>query len=177
MRLTNYIRDAYIRSVMQDVPKKEFDEEIRSLVSKDLISQLPIEIKTIWEANKLRGWLEPSTAYFGESSIGVTYPCDRSDRWNRPAPKLTPAGKKAFDKLDSEYVQQKKTLKELEDKVKGAAYGCKTREQLAKLIPEFEKYLPEDEPAAIKTLPIVANTMSDFVKAGWPKDKKAKGTK
>jgi hypothetical protein len=45
-----------------------------------------------------------------------------------------------------------------------------TRKALVDLLPEFEKYLPADEAKAIASLPAVANVLSDFVKAGWPKN-------
>ena len=46
---------------------------------------------------------------------------------------------------------------------------CKTRAALAAALPEFEKYLPADEPKALRSLPSMANVASEFVKAGWPK--------
>ena len=52
-----------------------------------------------------------------------------------------------------------------------AAMSCTTRKALANLLPEFEQYLPEDTPAAIRSLPAIANIVADFSKAGWPKDK------
>ena len=51
------------------------------------------------------------------------------------------------------------------------ALGASTRKGLADALPEFEKYLPADEPAAVRSLPVVANVVADFVKAGWPKGK------
>jgi hypothetical protein len=41
-------------------------------------------------------------------------------------------------------------------------------------LPEFEKYLPEDEAQAVRALPVVTNVVADFVKAGWPTKKAQK---
>lgn len=58
-----------------------------------------------------------------------------------------------------------------------AISACTTRKQAAEVLPEFEKYLPEDEPKALRTLPALANVAADFVKAGWPKNAKKGGAK
>ena len=42
------------------------------------------------------------------------------------------------------------------------------------MLPEFEKYLPADEQKALRSVPVVANLVADFTKAGWPKDKAAR---
>ena len=39
-------------------------------------------------------------------------------------------------------------------------------------LPEFAHYLPAEDAPAGRSLPVVANLVTDFVKAGWPKDKK-----
>lgn len=36
-------------------------------------------------------------------------------------------------------------------------------------MPEFAKYLPEADKAPDRSLPVVANVVSEFTKAGWPK--------
>ena len=72
---------------------------------------------------------------------------------------------------------RKKRLKDLRDKLTGAINACTTRKQAAEAIPEFEKYLPADEPKALRSLPALANVAADFVKAGWPKGQKAARTK
>ena len=43
------------------------------------------------------------------------------------------------------------------------------REALAAMLPEFEKYLPSETPALDRTVPAVANVVTDFMRAGWPK--------
>ena len=74
---------------------------------------------------------------------------------------------------DSAEKEQEGIRASLKSQLKSAAHSVTTRKALAALLPEFEKYLPADEAAACKTLPVVQNIVADFAKAGWPKGKKA----
>lgn len=65
-------------------------------------------------------------------------------------------------------------MENLQTRLKGVAYACTTRKQLEEALPEFSSYLPEEEAKAAKNLPAVANVLSDFVKAGWPKSNNGK---
>jgi hypothetical protein len=69
-----------------------------------------------------------------------------------------------------ELANQVEKRKELRSKLQATADAVTTRKALIDLLPEFEKYLPADEAKAVATLPAVANVLSDFVKAGWPKN-------
>lgn len=84
---------------------------------------------------------------------------------------LKPEALSKITVLGDEALAQKRRRKDLEAKLSAAAESCTTRKALADLLPEFAKYLPEDEAAACKTLPAVANIVADFTKAGWPKAK------
>lgn len=168
MRLTNTLRDAFIRAAMQDVPRIDHKEEIRKLVIADLVSQMPAKIQAIWKDNELRQYLK--TDYNTYGNVSINYPSYKSTyEYNKP--KLTPEAQQKVDALASEAKVSDTQFKALETKLKGAAYACTTRKQLAELLPEFEKYLPADEGKAIKSnLPAVANLVADFTKAGWPKN-------
>ena len=52
MQLMNYMRDAFISAVMQDVPSIDHTEAIRKLVYEDLVSQLPPEVKKVYLNDK-----------------------------------------------------------------------------------------------------------------------------
>ncbi|CAB5151251.1 hypothetical protein UFOVP148_31 [uncultured Caudovirales phage] len=176
MQLMNYMRDAFISAVMQDVPSVNHTEEIRKLVNQDLINQLPPDVKKVWNNPDLRAYVCSTYSSFGTSKISVAHPTNEPDRWNRPNPKLTDKAQEQLTKLDTEQVSQTKLRRELEAKIKAVAYACNTRKQLADALPEFQKYLPEDREKAMRALPVVANVVTDFVKAGWPKTQtKAKG--
>lgn len=171
MKLTNLIRDAFIKGAMNDVPSKaDNSEQIRKLVLDDMVSKLPAPVRSLWDDKNHRHWLK--TDYNSYGGVSVLYPCvQQYNSWNKP--KLSPVVQAQVDLLEAEAKQDKETRSALEAKLKAAAYGCTTRKQLVELLPEFEKYLPEDSAKATRTnLPAVANLLSEFTKAGWPKNKK-----
>lgn len=168
MKLTNVIRDSFIRAAMQDVPSKaDNTEKIRSLVLSDMVNRLPEDVKKVWNNLATRHYLK--TDYNTYGGVSVNYPAEQqSNSWNKPA--LSSVVKDLVDALALENQQNVEALEKLRIKLKAAAYGCTTRKQLVELLPEFEKYLPADEAKAIKSnLPSVANLVSEFSKAGWPK--------
>lgn len=167
MKLTNTIRDAFIRAAMDDVPKIAYDDQQRKLITDDAIAQLPPKVRAIYNDTNLRYYLNTNYAYKFSS---VNVPCVSSDKY---APKEITL--KEYDRLQALKEAQETSLTVLRNKLRGCAYACSTRKALVTMLPEFEKYLPADEVAACRTLPVVANVVADFVRAGWPKgSKKAK---
>ena len=175
MRLTNTIRDAFVRAAMHDVPKEmDHSEEIRKIVLNDFLTKLPAKVKAVYDDIETRHWIK--TDYNNYGGVSVSYPTSESrSSWN--APKLTPSAQKKVDELKEKSESNEKIRKTLESKLHQVAYSVTTRKQLVDALPEFEKYLPEDEAKAIRTLPVVTNVVADFVKAGWPKDQKKAGKK
>jgi hypothetical protein len=76
--------------------------------------------------------------------------------------------KKKMDDAKRVRDDEEKALQGLRSKLKGAAYACTTTKQLRELLPEFDKYLPEEVAASARSLPVVANIVAEFTKAGWP---------
>lgn len=172
MKLTNTIRDAFVRSVMNDVPVIDYEEPARKELEKTALSLVPPAIR--------KAWLDKDQRQFINSG-SVTV--NRFVSASVPEPRGWQEGRAFHEKvlqatniaeLKAKYEAQQSQRSALESKVRGVAYGMTTRKALADALPEFAKYLPADEAAAIRSLPVIANVVSDFVKAGWPKDKKAK---
>ncbi len=170
MRLTNTIRDAFIRSAMNDVPSVDYTEQIRKLALDDIVDQLPEPVRKIWNDTKTRCYIETTWGNFG--GVSVTHPCDGHRA------KLTSQGEKKLAVVIEKQKAQKELHDALRQKLRSAAYACSTRKALAEMLPEFEKYLPADEAkAAAVNLPAIANIVTDFVKAGWPKNQKLAASK
>jgi len=167
MKLTNYIRDAFISSAMNDVPSVDYTEKYRTAVLTDAIAQLPLEVRTIWQNPKLMGYLETHTVYPISRAGGVEVPT-----LDRHTFKLTPVGQKLCETLDNARIAQTTQRTGLEQKLRSIAYSCTTRKALAEALPEFVKYLPA-ETETTRNLPVIANVVTDFIKAGWPKGKTA----
>lgn len=162
MKLTNMIRDAFIRAAMDDVPRVDYSEQIRTIALADIADQLPKKVRAVWDDTSLRHWVKTQWRIYGGVSMSV--PCVDSDKTM-----LRGEARLEIEKLKKADDKQHDQRRELERKLKGCAYSVTTRKALVVLLPEFEKYLPADEPAALRTLPVVVNVVADFVKAGWPK--------
>jgi hypothetical protein len=48
------------------------------------------------------------------------------------------------------------------------AKTCFTDDALRRNLPEFEKYMPKEEPKEEKQLPMVTTLIADLTKLGWP---------
>ncbi|HET8694993.1 MAG TPA: Nmad5 family putative nucleotide modification protein [Aquabacterium sp.] len=169
MKLTNYMRDAFINSVMDDVPKTGFGEDVRKLVHDDIVAQMPPAAQKAYKDKASRDWVRVESYTFGAFSVSVP---TNTGRYGNP-PTLTKDAEAKLDEFKKAAREQKEKLENLRSRLKSAAYGCTTRKALAELLPEFEKYLPPEDGAASRALPVVANMVTDFVKAGWPKKKAA----
>lgn len=168
MRLTNTIRDAYVRSVMDDVPRVDYSEQIRELVTKAHIRALPREVRRAWEDPNQQNYINTVYRSYGGVSVGPLPGYGGS--WNsNEHPVLMTPDQLELDALVAKMRAQEKSRDNLKAKLRSAAYAATTRKQLAELLPEFEKYLPADDTAALRTVPVVANLVADFVDAGWPK--------
>lgn len=167
MKLNIAKKKAFIRAVMQDVPKVDYYEQMRKLVQEEARQQLPPAVMKIYDNLKFTKyvniesvWLRPAE---GES-ITVYVPSGRRDD------KFTmrPDAQRKFDALGKADYEQTLARRELETKLTAIVIGCTTRKQLVSSLPEFEKYAPTvNEKTA--NLPAIANVVSDFVAAGWPK--------
>jgi len=163
MRLTKVIRDAFVRAAMDDVPKRDYETEIHKLLQDDAISQLPPKVKAIAEDKALRHFLKTESHHISG------YHCSNV-RVMHPEYSRSPKVNEKVEALLVEFAEERARLDALRTKLAATADAVTTRKALIDLLPEFEKYLPADEAKAVASLPAVANVLSDFVKAGWPKN-------
>lgn len=167
MKLTNTIRDAFIRAALDDVPKIDYFDQACSLVLADSIAQLPPKVQAIAKDKSLSHFIEAG----GHHISGIGYVTAYRGRSMDYRPTAETA--KKLDALRDAASKQDASRDALRSKLHAVAYSVSTRKALADLLPDFAKYLPADEAAALRTAPVVANVVADFVKAGWPKNKKA----
>lgn len=168
MKLTNTIRDAFIRAVMDDVPSIDYDEQIRRAVVEDALRQAPEFVREAWKLESTRVWVQTATVWHGDVSITIPF----MDGYGSDFV-LTRVGANLVNPLVEKKTAQRETRDNLRTKIRAVAYSVTTRKALIDALPEFEKYLPADERAALRSVPAVANVVADFVKAGWPKEKAA----
>lgn len=159
MKLTNYLRDAFINAAMQDVPAVDYDAQIRKMLTDGAVSTLPPKIRKIYE--------DPSTReYVRVSELGYKFKYISVPGLGMLPPEA--AGK--YDALSALKTAQTKQRNDLMDKLRSVAYSATTRKKLAEMLPEFAKYLPAEEVKS-ENLPAISNVVAEFSKAGWPKGK------
>lgn len=165
MKLTNTLRDAFVRAAMNDVPSVDYVQQMRELMLADAVKQLPAPVKALWDDPKTRDFLNLENARLPGKIGGYAFvPCARRMDYNPSA-----SAQKKLDGLVDRYSIQREQHNKLKADIKAVAYGCSTRKQLVESLPEFAKYLPLEAAPADRTLPVVANVVTEFVKAGWPK--------
>lgn len=167
MRLTKHIREAFVRAAMDDVPYVDYEEQAKAIAEKAILEAMPASVKKLLKDNEAEPWINMSWVCmprrFGNFSGYI--PRGHNDGFQS----LCPAAWIKINELHELNEKQLNVRTQLRIKLEGCAESVTTRKALADLLPEFEKYLPADERAAIKTLPAVANVIADFVGAGWPK--------
>ena len=166
MRLSTSMRQAFIRAVMDDVPFVDYDEQLRQLAQKTVDSYRPAALVRALDLDpSIQDWLNRDYQYIHkyQKSFCLVGSMQSLDRLN--ADKDFTLAAVNLRKLQQAQQEKRSAL---EAKLKASAQACQTRAQLAKAFPEFEKYLPT-EAGNSKCLPALANLMSDFMAAGWPK--------
>lgn len=166
MRLTNFMRDAFIRAAMQDVPQIDFDVQAEK-VAKDALAKLfNKEFPTLdYVKCSQNAWFNHNNTNTPGTLRSFSVVTPSYDYLKLHDQKTW----KVLEDLSKKKHEQAQQRSSLESQLRSVAYSCTTRKALAAALPEFDKYLPADEPAAARNLPVVANVLADFVKAGWPK--------
>lgn len=150
MKLTQYHKDAIVRSVMNDIPTPNAKAE-RAKAQAALVKGMSQSCKNIFKKT-------PSalaTVYIGRNEAlfggyGQTLICGDADS----------------NAILKPFRDQKKAIDDISDKVKAALKGINTRKQFIDTFPEFSAYAPADSDQC-STLPAVANVIADLVKVGW----------
>jgi hypothetical protein len=171
MRLTNYIREAFVTAAMADVPKIDYQEQATTLARESVRKLFEKDNPGIdYKQLEKTGWLPKQTIHLPGIFWNISAASNEYDiiqlrdlkTWVR------------LNEMHELAKEQETKLKDLKNKLKGAAASCTTVKMLRELLPEFANYLPAETEATCRTLPAVANIMSDFVKAGWPKQNQGK---
>lgn len=166
MRLTNTLREAFVRAVMDDVPAIDYAEQEQKVATAWAVSIMPPCVYATWASESLRGYV--ATHYFSEwvdqlRIGGYHLPCP-SELFSRMPDDV----RAQLADLARKGHEQRRTRKELERKLKAIVYGVSSTKALLKQLPEFAKYIPKDAQVP-KNLPAVANVVADLMAAGWPK--------
>lgn len=173
MKITNNMRDAFVRAVLQDVPTVDYNAEFKNFAVELCLARLPGEIVRIYKNNSLRGFLKFETvnirAEYYESEVSAalplydTYSTVKADLAATPEVQAITKAKQA----------QADRLCQLRQDLRAAIQSVSTVKQALELLPEFAKYLPKPDDKPIKFAPaVIANLATNLTAAGWPKDQK-----
>ena len=167
MKLTKFDKDAFVSSVMNDVPQIDYKAQADKLCRAWAIEQMPPVVAAAYAAHP---------QYFENCYLRQP---DGFQRCYVPMPeneyKLKERAPEFWEKLQAladANNAQRDVLRSLEIKVKNSIGACSTLKQAKERLPEFEKYLPTDRDGKVTpNLPALANLVTDLVAAGWPKGK------
>lgn len=157
MRLTKHMREAFVRAVMVDVPQIDYDEQMQNIALTGAVDLMPPAVRDAYKKHPEFFSLEWQSVR-GCGSFYLPVPDSH---------KLKPDVVEAIQKLKLSKDSQANCRNDLRLKLEGCAAACTTLTSLKDMLPEFVKYMPADEPAACKTLPVVQNVVSDFDLIGW----------
>ena len=168
MKLTNYLRTAFVSAVMQDVPVQDFDEQIDKVRVEAVAKELPEKLRAAWLDPLLRCYFDTRSLHLhGDFHVQVPTPLhmyNSTDDPTHPSYRI----RNALLSLAEQRAEARRARRELKDKLHAVVAGCNTRKQLIEALPEFEKYAPQ-EPTKLAGLPAVSGVVADLVAAGWPK--------
>lgn len=165
MRLNQTHREAFVRAVMQDVPAVNYREQAQKIIQDFQVRHMPKEIQAIYKNAELRGYLDARNFYVSGIN-GGSYISIYGDA------KLDDATKAKLNELEKLDFQQRRQHRDLKDKLKAVVASVTTRKALVEALPEFEKYAPAEDAPLSRNVPALANIVTDFMAAGWPKGKK-----
>lgn len=169
MRLTQYDRDAFVTSAMDDVPMVDYDEQAKKLVLDHLRKVLPSDLQDA--ITKYPEWFDARTINLpGSLQNFATRLCNQgySDNFLAKWPECVAQLKE----LAAAKKEQNAKRSALSQQLRVAITACNTLKQALEALPEFKKYLPEDRDGDKKCrqMPVIANLVADLTNLGWPKD-------
>lgn len=170
MRLTNVDRDAFIKAVLDDVPFVDYQEQARIALQKKAVELLPPKLRALHK--EFGHWIKTDVMWNLPGGLRGIHVVSLDDADTKRQMQEDKEFWQSIEKMASDASIQSRKIDELKSKLRACIYGCTTAKQARERMPEFEKYLPADDDAPIRTLPVVANVVADLVAAGWPKDKK-----
>lgn len=154
MNLTKYVKEAIVRSIMNDVPRAD-EMTAKKKIQDALVKAMSPECSKLYKTNPyaLRDTRVPA------HECGFDYSFD------------VVTGDAPLDPILQPYKDARDARRAAKQKLEAAVNGCRTLKQLEKALPEFTKYFPK-ESATSTNLPALANVVADLAKLGWPKGAK-----
>lgn len=174
MKLTDSIRHAVVLAAVRDLPFTDYREEARRFVEDIAVVHLPAAVQEVWRSKTLRKYLEAFGHHYswpGETEE-LVYNVTHYHVGDK-AP-LNAEQRDVLVDLAEKGRAQAAVQNRLKSQLGTLLRGYSTAAAFAKAVPEFAKYLPAEPAKPDRTLPVVANVVTEFIKAGWPKGQEPK---
>lgn len=170
-KFTNYQRDAFIRSVLNETPQIDYDTLIRNRLQEILVAKVDNKLQAIYKDKELRKHLGLSYVSFNGAKYfsAKLYFVDGEFSLKM----LSKEEQEEIHKLLADYKDQDTDRNKLKEKLRGVIYSYTSIKKAHECMPEFAKYLPQYSKPESKQFyaPAINDLVTDLVKAGWP-DKK-----
>lgn len=179
-RLNTSIRSAFVNAVLQDTPRVDYAEQRRKVIQDHLFDIAPPALLRVYKDHDLRRFLRLDHVSYA-TAAGNNMSWGLGKYWLVPEDnytyKITNAAiVKQLHAIDAQESAQVDQRLELERKLRATILAFNTVKQARDALPEFGKYLPDEDDPKCKTLPAITDLVTDLVKAGWP-DKGKKNDK
>lgn len=164
MKLTNYIKDAILESILKDMPEPiNYHEQIQGIVWNDSLSQLPMELQNAISANK------DIKNHLGVKSMRIA---GCGSMYLRSYAHYIPSKEteKKVTRLNILNDEQNEKRGEIRNNLRAIIYACANSKQFADNYPEFAGYLPKEE-QPIRNLPAV-DLINRLKQSGWNQKQK-----
>lgn len=154
MKLTNYLRNAFVKAVANDLPdvKAPCMDDVQAALYKAMSPKVKAvytnpetrrALKTQYYAPKDSGWNERGSVFVGDASL---------------------------DDVLTEYHAACNARDNAISKVKILAASCSTLKQLQDAAPDLVKYMPSEKTGATPLPPAVVGVLDSLKAAGFPKE-------
>jgi len=171
MRLNNSIKQAFVKSVLDDSALVDYTTQINDRVKKYFYDIAPAEVKKVYDNPKTQ-------RYIANNSVSMNYGSEYLGWFNSP---LIPVDCVVTDMdllaelayLKKQENEQQRKRWDLETKLRGVIDSFTTVKTAREALPEFAKYLPEVDGSRCKTLPAIAGLVADLQNIGWKPAKTA----
>jgi hypothetical protein len=164
MNLTKYDKAAFVRAVMGDVPRVDYDAELAALVAAWDVADMPEKVRELYQDEKLRRYV--ARDFRLRTPFNLCDVCTVVDL--NP---LEGARKEAFEAMIAKSQEQRDQRTAARHQLESLIAPFRTLAAAKKGLPEeLHKYLPADRSATgVANLPAVSSPV-DLLKAmGWPK--------
>lgn len=149
MKLTNYLRDAFVAAAMQAVPKPDY-VKLQKDAQDALVKAMSPDVRKVFrKAPKALRW-----ELFYELA-------------DRAPVRLVLGDVENHGEVLQPLVEQAKKRNDIRGKLRQVAYGCTTLKQLKEQLPELVAYMPSEGAPAVKNLPAVMDVVADMKSLGW----------